>query len=131
MAVWSVLRTFQSGFLETSVLPVIRPEPTGHRIISQMSWRKSFFNWVLLFAALGIVVPLLLLIRFFIFRSSFGTVESWLWPSSLTFMALDAPGTPVSTVVAIYAVALAENALLYAVLGAVIWPFAYVARRKG
>ena len=46
------------------------------------------------------------------------------------FMALDTPAPSArSTVIVVYAVAIAENALLYAVVGAVIWPLAYVLQK--
>jgi hypothetical protein len=42
------------------------------------------------------------------------------------FMALDEPSpASISTVVVIYAAALLENFILYAVIGALIWPIVY------
>lgn len=46
------------------------------------------------------------------------------------FMALDVPvPAPWSTVIAVYSIAIIENALLYAIVGAAIWPLAYVTQR--
>jgi hypothetical protein len=45
------------------------------------------------------------------------------------FLALDAPGTTRSTMVFVYAVAIAENALLYAFIGVITW-FAVIVLNK-
>jgi hypothetical protein len=94
-----------------------------------MGWRKSISKWTTGFAGIGILVPLLLMLQFFVFRRSFGSIESWLWPSSIMFMALDAPGTSRTTVSLVYAVAIAENAILYGVIGALTWLLVHVIER--
>jgi len=88
---------------------------------------KFFLIWTLVFGLLGIAVPILLIL----FWTNFGQAEFLLWPSSIMFMALDSPSPAAqSTVVAIYIFAVAENALLYAVIGAIIWPIAFVIRKR-
>jgi hypothetical protein len=93
--------------------------------------RKHWFlRWTTLFGLLGLFVAAVLSICFFAFGTSFGEMEFWLWPSSLMFMALDVPSpAPVSTVFAIYAIAFAENAVLYAAVGVLTSPVVYIARR--
>ena len=95
-----------------------------------MSWKKPFWKWILLFATLGVVISVLLALQWFIFRVPFRDVEAILWPSSLMFMALDAPGTSWSTIAIVYLVAVVENVLLYVVVGLFLWPIAYLIRRR-
>jgi len=96
-----------------------------------MSARKFFLVWTLLFGVVGITVPVFLTLSFLVFHRSFGEVEFFLWPSSLMFMALDTPSPATwSTVIAVYAIAIAENFLLYAAVGAVAWPLAYAIQRS-
>ncbi|UWZ83028.1 hypothetical protein [Occallatibacter riparius] len=86
-----------------------------------MSWRGSFLKFAAIAGAIGVAVPLVLTFRWFVFQHSFGSVEGWLWPSSVMFMALDAPGTARSTVVFVYTVAIVKNALFYGLIGAITW----------
>lgn len=102
-------------------------------MIRLMNGRKFFLIWTLAFGALGIAVPLFLIFRYLAFHVSFGKTEFLLWPSSLMFMGLDTPASAPpsrSTVIIIYAVAFLENALLYAAVGAITWPLAYVVRKS-
>lgn len=74
--------------------------------------------------AFGLVVPVALCARYFLLgaTSGLGGWVGWLRPSSIKFMALDMPSpAPMSTVVSVYAVALVENILLYALAGVVVW----------
>ncbi|MGA7349842.1 MAG: hypothetical protein WBX06_01700 [Acidobacteriaceae bacterium] len=103
---------------------------TGGGMIRPMSGVRFFSIWTGVFAALGVVVPIVLTVCFLIFHANFGKNAATLWPSSLMFMALDTPTLAArSTVISVYAVAIAENALLYAIVGAVTWPLAYFLRR--
>jgi hypothetical protein len=87
-----------------------------------MAMRILFWRWTGLFAAAGLLLPLCFCVHWFVFRGSGTELEARLWPSSLMFMALDEP-TPAatSTVVAVFAIAMIENILLYACVGALLW----------
>jgi len=88
---------------------------------------KFFLIWTSVFGILGIAVPTLLML----FRRDFGQAEFLLWPSSIMFMALDTPSPAAqSTGFAIYILAVAENALLYGVIGVILWPIAFVIRKR-
>ncbi|MGB6829475.1 MAG: hypothetical protein WBE41_15620, partial [Terracidiphilus sp.] len=81
--------------------------------------RPSFFNWALAGALAGAAVSSILTAGWFIFHVGAGEFAVTLWPSSIMFMALDTPGpAAVSTVVFVYAVAIVENIVLYATIGA-------------
>jgi hypothetical protein len=94
-----------------------------------MHWRRSLLNFSLASGAVGIAVPLVLILRYLILQQPFGIIEDWLWPSSIMLMALEASGTTRSTVVFVHAFAIAVNALLYATIGAIVW-FAVFGLRK-
>ena len=82
---------------------------------------------------LGLLVASAFSLQFLIFGKSFTGWEFALWPSSLMFMALDTPDpAATSTVVLTYGIAFAENAVTYAVVGALTWPIVYFrnGRRK-
>jgi len=76
-----------------------------------MTNRRFFFTWIRVFASLGIAVPMLLLVHHALFPLRGWGAEFILWPSSIMFMGLDTP-TPakISTVIVVYAIAIAENA---------------------
>ena len=93
-----------------------------------MRGRKFFLQWTLAFGGLGIAVPILLMLRFFMFQRPFGEIEFFLWPSSIMLMALESSTTR-STVIAAYIIVVAENVLLYAAVGAVTWPLVYVIQK--
>jgi hypothetical protein len=111
-------------------LQLTLPLPNIWAMIRTMSARKFFLIWTLIGGALGIVVPLILMFVFFVLHRQIEEAASLLWPSSIMFMALDVPApAPWSTVIAVCSIAIIENALLYAVVGAAIWPLAYATQR--
>jgi len=77
--------------------------------------------WTSAFGALGLLVPALLLLRYWFFGTMFGESEVWLWPASIIFMGLEAPNTTKFDVVIFYVIALSTNVLLYATVGGLIW----------
>jgi len=91
-----------------------------------MAMTPKFWRWITPFAGVGLFVPSVITVGWLIFHPNFG---DWLtlWPSSVMFMALDK--APTSTVVFIYAIAFVENVFLYAAIGVVTWPFAYLVLR--
>lgn len=93
-----------------------------------MRGRKFFLRWTLAFAALGIAVPILLTLRFFVLQRPFGNIEFFLWPSSIMLIALESSTTR-STVIVAYIIVIAENVLLYTAVGAVTWPLVYVIQK--
>jgi hypothetical protein len=90
-----------------------------------MTMKARFVRWTMLFGAVGLLVPIVLLCRYWVFGSMFGELEAKLWPSSVVFMALDAPGTRTSTVVFAYSIAFFSNIIRYAAVGVLTWPFPY------
>jgi hypothetical protein len=88
--------------------------------------KARFWRWTLLFGTIGLLIPVVLLFRYWAFGVMFGELEGKLWPSSLMFTALDAPDTRTSTIVVVYAMALLGNVIRYAVLGILTWPLAYI-----
>jgi hypothetical protein len=95
-----------------------------------MKFRPKFWRWVQLFGALGLVVPAITLSRWLLFHLGEGVWEGRLWPSSFVLMALDTPKpSPVGTVIYVYALTLLSNMALYAAIGALLWPMAYLAVR--
>jgi hypothetical protein len=88
----------------------------------KMKLKVKFWKWTLLFGALGLLVPAVSCIHWFLFGGYASEFEFMLWPSSIMFMGLDGPTpVPTSTVVAVYATAMIENVVLYAVVGAFAW----------
>lgn len=85
------------------------------------STTKKGVIWVSAFGALGLLVPAVLMLRYFAFGVMFGELEGRLWPTSILFMALEASGTTKWDVALVYAIALVSNVLLYAFVGALIW----------
>jgi hypothetical protein len=100
------------------------------RIMGPMKFKVKFWKWTLLAGALGLLDPAVVISQFFLFGKGISEFEFRLWPSSIMFMGLDGPTpSPTSTVVSVYAVAIIENVVLYAVLGALVWPLVYVLPR--
>ena len=66
------------------------------------------------------VVPVVLLLRWYFFDHSFGELELILWPSSFILMALEGPPERVVMVV-VYAIAIAANVMLYSIVGLLSW----------
>src|SRR5689334_4653989 len=91
---------------------------------------KKFVVWTSLFAALGVLVPLVLLFRFWVFHHPFGGFEAKLWPDSLIFFGLEAPNSTMLEVVLFYGIAFVGNAFRYAVIGVLTWPIAYLVLRR-
>lgn len=87
-----------------------------------MAMRVRFWRWTGLFAAAGLLLPLCFCIHVFVFHGMFSAIEFFLWPASILLMGLDGPGPePTSTVVAVFAIVMVENILLYACVGALLW----------
>jgi hypothetical protein len=94
--------------------------------------KPTLWRWTLLFAALGLLLPAIFLARYIAFGKSFGPIEGMLWPSSIMFLALDVPnGThrPASDLAIIYGIALLENVIQYAIIGALAWSALWGIRR--
>jgi hypothetical protein len=98
--------------------------------MGSMTLKVKFRKWTLLSGALGLVVPAVVLSQYFLFNKGIGEFEFRFWPSSIMFMALDVPTpAPTSTVLFVYALALIENVVLYAIIGALAWILVYVVLR--
>ena len=98
-------------------------------MMTSMTFRPRFWRWVIGCGIIGLLVPAALSVKWFGFHSGAGS-ETVLWPSSIMFMALDVPSpATISTVAVVYTVAIIENILLYAVLGAVTWLLAHAVVR--
>jgi hypothetical protein len=81
---------------------------------------------MLAWGALGLVIPALLIIRWKLTGLPFGELESILWPSSILTMGLEGP-SPRRTVeiVEVYAVLIAENVVLYVLVGLLTFPLVF------
>jgi hypothetical protein len=90
-----------------------------------MPMKVKFWRWTLLFGAVGLFVPAVLLTRYAVFGTTFGEFEAKLWPSSLMLMALDSPNPRTVNIVTIYAMAFCANIILYAAVGVLTWPLVY------
>jgi hypothetical protein len=77
-------------------------------------------NWICWWGLAGLVVPVVLLLRSYLFDHSFGEVELILWPSSFILMALEGPPERL-VIVVVYAIAIAANVLLYSIVGVLGW----------
>jgi len=100
-------------------------------MIAAMEWKRFFWKWVSGFAALGLLIPITLLIRPFLLDRPFGAWSVALWPSSLIFSALHVPwSSPMRAAAALYILALITNVLTYSCLGAVLWPVADYLRSR-
>ena len=94
-------------------------------------WKRFFWRWVGIFAALGLLVPMTLLIRLFLFARSFSGWSVALWPSSLLLAGLDAAWpSPMGAAATLYVLALIINVLLYSGFGLVLWPLADLVRSR-
>ena len=89
--------------------------------------KARFLRWVLLFGAVGLLIPAALVARHFAFGTMFGAWAVRLWPSSVMFMALLDSKT--STILLVYAAALVANIVQYALAGLATWPLAYLVFR--
>ena len=78
-------------------------------------------KWVLAWGALGLVIPAVLLLRWKLTGSSFGQVESILWPSSILTMGLDGSRGNLE-ILEIFAILIAENVVMYLFLGLLTSP---------
>jgi len=76
---------------------------------------------------LGLLIPAAFLLHWKLTDSPFGELEAILWPSSILSMGLEGP-TPRSTldIAEVFAVLIAENVLLYSLVGLLTCPFAFL-----
>jgi hypothetical protein len=107
--------------------------PTG-RFAEAFSYtqcvKKKLLKWVLVWGALGLAIPVLLLLRWRMTDSSFGQLEVILWPSSILTMGLEGP-TPRSSldVAEVYSALIAENMAMYLLIGLLTSPFFFLILR--
>ena len=95
-----------------------------------MRFKVKFWKWALLAGALGMLDPAVVISQNFLFGKGISEFEFRLWPSSIMFLGLDGPTpAPASTTVFVIVLALIENVVLYAALGALVWPLVYVLPR--
>ena len=77
-------------------------------------------NWTCAWGFAGLLIPVVLLLRWYFFDHSFRTLELVLFPSSVVLMALEGP--PDRLVIAVvYAIAITANVVLYAIIGLLSW----------
>jgi hypothetical protein len=85
---------------------------------------------MLSFGVLGLIVPAILTVWYFLSGRRLDNLPIWLWPSSQIFMALDHPAQArLSTVIFVYTTAFLENSVVYATAGALLWPIAHLVSR--
>ena len=84
---------------------------------------------MLLFAGAGLLFPALILLYWTFSKTGAGW-EVVLWPSSVLFLGLEGPNPrPIFDIVIVYAIVWIENVVLYAVIGVLTWPLAYLILR--
>ena len=66
------------------------------------------------------LVPAVLLLRWYFFNHTFGTLEFVLWPSSIVLMGLEGPPDRL-VITVVYAIAISTNVVLYGIVGLLIW----------
>jgi hypothetical protein len=78
-------------------------------------------SWMIWASAVGLLLPVLFIVRWQVSGSGFGLLEATLWPASIMFMGLE--GNPnTSNTLIVFAIAVAANGVLYAGIGLLIWP---------
>jgi hypothetical protein len=92
--------------------------------------KRRLIKWILIWGALGLAMPVLLILRSHLFASSFGELEVILWPSCIFLMGLEGP-TPRSMldILEVYSILVAENIILYSLVGSLTSPIVYLATR--
>lgn len=83
---------------------------------------------VLLAAALGVVVPILLLVASRLLDFMFGAKEVAIWPSSIMLMANDGHEGTLAAY-GVVAISIAINMIWYVLLGSVVWSLGWLIRR--
>jgi hypothetical protein len=86
-----------------------------------MSMKVKFWRWILGFGVVGLLMPAALMLHANLTRTLFGDRELLLWPGSIALLSTEDMPKPQAD--AVFGEALFSNVLLYATLGAVIWPF--------
>ena len=80
----------------------------------------SFWRWVLVFAVLGLLIPLVVTFRYGVMGSN-STFGNGLWISSWLFMGMDQPNSTAIAKISQLVFAWGSNVVIYAVLGAFGW----------
>ncbi len=95
--------------------------------------KRKLLKWILAWVSVGLLLPLLMLLRWHLFPlSGLGAVELALWPSSIALIGVGDSPTPYSRLdlAGIYAMLIAVNGLLYLVVGLVTSPVMVFVGRK-
>ena len=97
-------------------------------MILAMRWRSGFWRWVLAFAVLGFLIPLVVTFGYGVMGSN----AMWgdrLWISSWLLMGVHHPTPGPISSISLLVFAWGSNVLIYAVLGACIWLLVSFVRR--
>jgi hypothetical protein len=92
-----------------------------------MLMKVKFWRWILGFGVVGLLVPAALMLHANLTHTLFGDRELLLWPGSIALLSTE--DMPKPQQFAVLGEALFSNVLLYAALGAGIWPFRRLIRR--
>lgn len=85
--------------------------------------KLRLWKWILWWALAGLLVPVLLILRWKLLGSIFGELELVFWPSSIMLLGLEGPASRRRLdIVEFYALVMAMNVVLYAVVGLAVWP---------
>lgn len=110
--------------------------PVNNTLLRGIPWRTivqnmKLWRWIGWCALAGLIVPAVLILRWKVLGSIFGRLELILWPSSIMLLGLEGP-TPRSSIdiIGFYAIVIAMNMALYAVVGTVLWPLLRIALRR-
>jgi hypothetical protein len=86
-------------------------------------------QWIASGSALGLLLPVVFILRWRISGSRFGFLEATLWPASIMLVGLEG-NRNTSEILIVYAVVIAANVILYAIIGLLTWPaLRFVLRR--
>jgi len=91
--------------------------------------RIRFWRWTGLFAAAGFAVPLLFCVYWQLGGKGAVTAAMILWPASVEFIDLTESSQPRLATYSVWVWSFIENAIVYAILGFLLWVFLWVVSR--
>jgi hypothetical protein len=93
--------------------------------------KVTFWKWMLWWASIGLLVPVVLILRWKLLGSTFGQTELILWPTSILLMGLEGQHSAF-IIILFYAVVVMANIVFYCVIGSLTWLLLRPAlRRRG
>jgi hypothetical protein len=85
------------------------------------------FSW----GVIGLLVPVVLILRWKLLGSTFGQIELILWPSSILLMGLEGQRSAFIIILS-YALVIVADIVFYCVIGLLTWPLLrFALHRRG